>query len=90
MQRLQFSLLTGSRASFTGPRQSSTRGFFYPWWAALEALLLRWTSSLTPGAPLSILAGPEHLPPAVGTSGSQSHCARSRTAALVPGHGVGR
>ncbi|KAJ1081908.1 hypothetical protein NDU88_002080 [Pleurodeles waltl] len=42
------------------------------------------------GSPLSILAGPEHLPPAVGTPGSQSHRARARTATLVPGHGVGR
>ncbi|KAJ1151551.1 hypothetical protein NDU88_004331 [Pleurodeles waltl] len=34
---------------------------------------IAWTSGLISGPPLSVLAGPEHLHPAVGTTGSQSH-----------------
>ncbi|KAJ1156872.1 hypothetical protein NDU88_009589 [Pleurodeles waltl] len=59
----RFSRAPGLNFPLLGLDSAARLGSSPPWWAALAALLLRWTSDLTPGPPLSILAGPEHLPP---------------------------
>ncbi|KAJ1123165.1 hypothetical protein NDU88_001638 [Pleurodeles waltl] len=86
----RFSGLQGSTFLYQASTAQHAWVLLSPWWAELAALLSCWTSDLTPGPLLSILAGPEQLPPAVGMPDSQSHRAWAHTATLVPGHGVGR